>query len=138
MIPSSVNEFVNMDQEELREQTTVVDEIESEEATKQKVNSRELETLKNVRVDIEEMNSLKSEIQGLKEIVNELTQREVEFRASERYENSSYIQSIYNLLKSSGLNDRFLQDGIKDFYLKKRMQRKMNLLTSSFKNKRRS
>ena len=51
----------------------------------------------------------------LKELVNEISIKDADERTEKSIEEKHFIRSIYTLLKSSGLNERFLHENIKEF-----------------------
>lgn len=111
---SSVNEFITSpsttsQSESISSQLGPFEKTES-------VEKRELryENNSNERSD-EQILGLKEEINQLKELVNEISLKDIDQKAEKSIDEKHFIQSIYTLLKSSGLNERFLHENIKEF-----------------------
>jgi flagellar biosynthesis protein FlhF len=66
-------------------------------------------------VNSQEIINLNRELNQLKELVNEISLKDVEQKIDNKIEEKHFIKSIYTLLKASGLNEAFLHEHIKDF-----------------------
>ena len=104
---SSVNEFIG--------DAGVSQENESDKTDLLISDDEKNEQPQTVSIDANELDKLKQELGQLKELVNEISLKDAEQKIDKTIEEKHYIRSIYTLLKSSGINESFLQENIKEF-----------------------